>query len=711
MIPRRFLLLLTLLACCSQTARADLPSIRFDRLRPLGAAVGTSIEAEISGAELEDVNELLFDHPGLTAKPIAGKERWFTISIADDVPPGTYDVRLVGRWGVSNPRLFAVTRGLADVAEVEPNNDAEQAQRVAVNSAINGDVDGNGQDVFLFAAKQGQRIVIDCQAGKLDSMLDATMTLSNSSGTLLAANSDYNGRDPLIDFIAPSAGDYLVTLHDLSYRGGFPYRLILTDQPCVENVFPRVVPADKPVEVTLLGRNLGPNATPSRLTLDGLPMDEHRQQLVPPADVHSLGAYRFQEHPSDHTVLPTAATCTLTGFQAETPFAASAIPVMVVDAPSITEAEPNDDAEKPQPVSLPLVVSGRFDRPRDADWYEFEVEEKGQYAVEVYCERIAGRADAYVVVMDDQGKRLTELDDFGHRMNAFDGHLRDPSGMVNLSEKRKYRVMVQDRYRRGGARYHYVLQVRKPEPDFYAAVIHSENPGPAGTTIWQGGARYLDVVVHQSQGYNGPVTITAEGLPPGLHCAPTILLNNSRGTFVLWADQEAAEWTGAIKLFATGEREDGTFRREVRPYTKVWSQSGMNSSRPTRELALAIRPSAPFAMQFPQEVVEVVAGEKTEVKLQLARLWPDMTSDVTISALSPPGGFNIANGKFTGAATEISIAVEVQKGRPAGDYTLTVLGQAQVPFNKDAAAKERPNTLVSLPASPVTLRVLPEAKP
>src|SRR4029079_18702935 len=134
------------------------------------------------------------------------------------------------------------------------------------------------------------------------------------------------------------------------------------------------------------------------------------------------------------------------------------------------------------------------DKARDADWSEFAAPADGPYSFEVYCERIAGRADPYLVVLDDKDNRVSELDDFGPRDNAFDGHLRDPSGTVNLAAKKKYRVLVQDRYRRGGARYQHVLAIRKPMPDFYPAVIHQQNPGPGGTTICKGGAAYLDVV-------------------------------------------------------------------------------------------------------------------------------------------------------------------------------------------------------------------------
>ena len=427
--------------------------------------------------------------------------------------------------------------------------------------------DGNGQDLFRFAAKSGQRIVIDCQAGVLDSSMDATMSLS-SGGKFLASSSDYRGRDPFIDFLVPQDAEYDVLVHDLSYRGGLPYRLLITDRPQVENVFPRAVQAGQQAELTASGRNFAPDSAQSKWLINDLPLQQHPFSIDVPADLLGLGAYRFAEHPSGHSVLPTAATCTLTGFQVQptigTDVAFNAQTLLVTDSPVTLESEPNDASEKPQLLTLPAIVSGRFDQPRDADWFELEVAESGQYGFEVYCERIAGCADPYLVVVDDQGNRINELDDYGHRINAFDGHLRDPSGSVNLNEKRKYKVLVQDRYQRGGARYQYVLSIRKPQPDFYPAVIHSQNPGPGGTNLWRGGAVYLDAVIHQRDGYNGEITLTAEGLPPGVHCNPTVIHNNSRGTIVLWADDDAADFTGPIKLIATGKRGDEILRREVR---------------------------------------------------------------------------------------------------------------------------------------------------
>src|SRR5215469_10991740 len=178
---------------CVRAAQADLPSIRLDRITPLGAAAGTTIELVVNAADDEDAKRLMFDHPGLSAEWV--ENRKFKVTVAADVPEGTYDVRLLGRFGLSNPRLFAVSQGLADVVEKEPNDTRAAAQAAAVNSAVAGTTDGNGQDFFRFAARQGQRVTLDCQASKLDSEVDACLSLMAADGAVLATSSDYHGRD------------------------------------------------------------------------------------------------------------------------------------------------------------------------------------------------------------------------------------------------------------------------------------------------------------------------------------------------------------------------------------------------------------------------------------------------------------------------------------------------------------------------------------
>lgn len=679
-------------------ASAELPSPQLQRIEPLGLNAGAQSELTYIGADTEGTETLVFDHPGLKAEFV--KDKTFKVTVGQDVPAGTYDVRAVGRFGISNPRLFAVSRQFTDVAEVEPNNTIDKAQSIAVNSAVNGQSDGNNQDLFRVSLTAGQRVLIDCLSARLDTELDGTLVLYSADGRQLASNGDYIGRDPQLDFIASTAGEYLIELRDLTYRGGFPYRLIVSDKPSVENVFPRAVQAGQSIEVTVFGRNLGSGSQSSPWQIGDLRLDSVPRTLVGNGSLLQTGAYRFREHPTHHSVLPTAATCTMIGEQFA-PFEEQAFPIVVTDGPTSVEVEPNDTREQAMPLNLPAVVSSRFDRERDLDWYTFESDEAGVYGFDVYCERIAGRADPYLAVTDEKGNQVGQLDDFGHRVSSFDGHLRDPSGTMNLAAKTKYRVLVKDVYQRGGARYQYVLNIRKAQPDFFVACMPSE-PSMAGTTVRAGGTAWLDVVVHARDGYNAPISITAENLPPGLHVAPLTINNDQRGTLVLWANSDAQPSIGTIQLIATGERGEDVLRREVRSYSRTMNQFG---SRPTRELAVAIRETAPVMLSIMPEQITVEAGQKAEVKLQLKRLWPEFTGAVNYQPLNFPGQFQLGNGTIQSGQTEAPISISVQPGTRPGNYSLVIMGQSQVPFNRDPKATDKPNTLVSTPSLPLSITV------
>src|SRR4051794_8211684 len=148
-------------------ARAQLPHVRLDRVFPLGGRAGSEVMLEIAGKDLDDVEALHFDHRGFKAERV--KPNQFRVTVAAGVPAGTYDLRAVGRYGISGGRLFAVSHGLTEVREAEPNDTPAQAQAVPMNSAVNGTCDGNGDDFFRFPARKGERVTIDCQAFRLDS--------------------------------------------------------------------------------------------------------------------------------------------------------------------------------------------------------------------------------------------------------------------------------------------------------------------------------------------------------------------------------------------------------------------------------------------------------------------------------------------------------------------------------------------------------------
>ena len=162
---------------------------------------------DIAGRDLEDAKTLHFDHPGLKAtvaqgSPVQGRDR-------ADMPPGTYEVRAVGRFGISGTRLFSVQRGLIEVAEKEPNDDPDKAQVVPMNCAINATSDNNGDDFCRFPAKKGERITIDCFAFRLDSQM--TPMLAPSDSAAIRYWPDFKGSVQLIALNLPPGVTFATT--------------------------------------------------------------------------------------------------------------------------------------------------------------------------------------------------------------------------------------------------------------------------------------------------------------------------------------------------------------------------------------------------------------------------------------------------------------------------------------------------------------------
>src|SRR6185436_7810825 len=139
----------------------------------------------------------------------------FLVTIATNVPPGVYEARIVGRFGISNPRSFVVS-DLPESIAPTTNNSLARAAAMAINTVVNGHAAANSAAFFKISAKKGQRILIDCQAKAIDSRMQAALILYGAAGKEL----ERNRHGGLLDFIPPADGEYLLKLYDFVFRGG-----------------------------------------------------------------------------------------------------------------------------------------------------------------------------------------------------------------------------------------------------------------------------------------------------------------------------------------------------------------------------------------------------------------------------------------------------------------------------------------------------------
>lgn len=138
-----------------------------------------------------------------------------------------------------NPVSFAVD-DLPEVSANGENHSGETAQAVTLPVNINGRVSQpNEAEVFKFNGKAGQPIVAEVLARRLDSPLDSFLRLTDSAGTQLAFNDDFEDKgtglethhaDSYLTATLPADGTYFIHLTDTQGQGGpeFAYRLRLS---------------------------------------------------------------------------------------------------------------------------------------------------------------------------------------------------------------------------------------------------------------------------------------------------------------------------------------------------------------------------------------------------------------------------------------------------------------------------------------------------
>ena len=117
------------------------------------------------------------------------------------------------------------------VTEKEPNDGFRDAQTITLPATGAGAIHApQDVDVFKFEGRAGQRITCEILAARLGSPLDASLTLYDTAGAVLAHADDTAGsRDPILTFTLPKNGTYYLCLIDADDRGGptHVYRLLV----------------------------------------------------------------------------------------------------------------------------------------------------------------------------------------------------------------------------------------------------------------------------------------------------------------------------------------------------------------------------------------------------------------------------------------------------------------------------------------------------
>ena len=702
----------------SGTSVAQLPSTKLTSVTPAGGKIGSQVELKIVGTDLDEVDQLVFSHAGLkatqktspagdlqkTARRAPGE---FVLQIGADVPAGVYEVRAVGRFGMSNPRAFHVA-GYEELSETGNISSREQAMPVPLGSVVSGRVDADSIDYFKITAEKGQRLLVDCWAQRVDSRMDGTLVLYDPDGRELRRVRDVARRDPVLDLTAPVAGDYVVGLYDFTYGGGAEhfYRLAVHRGPYIDFVFPPVGEAGKNSKFTLYGRNLPGGKPVGDMKVDGGALEQVEVSVQLPADAGAGQAVASLREPHQGRIDTFA-------YQFSSPQGASnVVDIGYAAAPVVVEQEPNDDPTQPQRVAAPCEYAGQFYPKRDRDWIEFSAKAGEVWWIDLVSHRMGLDSDPYLVVQqvtkNDNGEesvsQVTVQDDLtaaGAATGMFDMRTRDPRYRLEAKADASFRIGVSDLYggSRGDPRLVYRLVIRKEQPDFRLLAYcqpSSANKNAldvCSPVLRRGGAAMMKVRVVRRDGFDGEVEITAVGLPQGVRCDGAVVGGKvDSAALIFTADENAPAWSGGIQILGKAKIDGKDVARSAQGGAVIWGTKNIQSEAPysrlTRDIGFSVmdKETVPVSVTAGDGgVIETCVGAKVDIPLKVARR-DGFKGAVKLKATELPVNSKAADANVT--AAEGKLALDLANTRiEAGSYTFYLAGPVKYKYRRNPDAE------------------------
>jgi hypothetical protein len=572
---------------------------------PHGAQRGTEVEITIRGTNLQGASEIHFMTPRLRAEILESRHnlaraRVFAESMAE---PGRHDFRLIAPHGSTLAWFDVGTR--PESFEEEPNNDRAAAQPIEFPILLNGIVDRRDYDYFSFQAQAGETITFDLIGSRNESGLDGVLSLLDENGEEIAFIDDYYWqKDPHLAHTFDKSGTYYLRVFGSGESGGRTddYRLVAGRMPHVYHAMPLGAQRGKTVQVQLFGNNLegveratlGEHIAEAKVVARG--SRSATLQLDIPAAAPE-GIYRLH----------------VAGATQPVPFVVSSLPEIAISRESPTSKE------NPQIVSLPVAVSGVIAAPNAGDFFTFSVAEPQTVLLAVDSFRFGYHLDAIVLLYDEAGERIAYQDD-PTTNSAKEPANVDPHLVFALPKAGRYIVQVRDVAFRGDANYPYRLTIKRAEPTFTAGIVGTDD------TLFRGREHVVMVQVRRLEGWNTPVEVRVENLPPGITgpttvvvpveptrfkgtCAEEHILDGTKMEYPLLVAADAPLGLHRIRFHARGVMDGRVVERELIPQYWFAPLTRIMGFSETSEMYATVADLPRLVLETPERVTIRPAGD------------------------------------------------------------------------------------------------------
>ncbi len=649
---------------------------------PLGTQRGSTLDLTLTGKNLAEPTALWTSFPAKVTFPTDsnnGKDNTklrVQLEVPKDAPLGFHSIRLATTRGISNLRVFCLD-DLPPVREVDSNRSKATAQTVPIPSVVIGRTDAEVSDYFKIQVQAGQRVSFEVLGHRLGSALDPQLSLYDSrTGRELPGghSNDAPGlqTDPRLTYTFKEAGEYLIELRDVMYRGGADhwYRLRIGDFPCATVPVPMAARRGSQVTVHFAGP-----------VVEGVAPVE---VLVP-------------QDPSIHAVWVTPRGANgLHGWP---------VALAVSDLEESVEHEPNNDPSHANRIAVPGGITGRFQESGDVDYYVFQAKKGQRFTIEAHTHELNSPTEVYLALKDAKGTQLAVSNPTaGSRVN------------FTAPADGDYFLAAEHLLYWSGPSEVYRITVTPTEPTFELALAIDR------LDISQGGIAAVGILPTR-QGYTGPIEVSVIS-PPGIG-----------GQVTIKAGQQppANQPVQPVQLFLTAAPDlpvkpyelvvqgraviDGKL---VVAYTGVQaavSQSlgGLTYPPPqfNRQIGLAVTEKAPFALTVNPDHPEGTRGGPVSLTINSTRA-PGFTEEIALSPLGLPANVAPALKNIPKGQNEVRVQLNPAANAALGQFPISFLGKGKFK-DRDFTDATPPVTLAlvlpfDLQIEPAMLKLAPGQK-
>lgn len=701
-VGQRYLWLLvvtgTLLAHVS-AASAQPPAL--DAIYPAGGQAGTTVDVTLMGLRLELVQFLHCSAPGVQCD--GRGEHVFRLAIPAETPSGPYELWAVGPHGISAPLTFAVS-GRTEVIEAEPNDAADAAGIVPLDSIVNGRIAAAGDaDQFRFTATRGQRVIVEVWAERIDSRLRAVLELFDSSGRRVAVNRGYFGIDPLIPFSVPEDGEYIVRVHDLTESGSpvHNYRLAIETGPRVAFTLPNVVQRGTTPRVSLFGWNLSNDG--NQHAASGL---EQLDVELSADDTQSVWPLPLRLQARQSALSESSLAYHL---------AESTTPVLIglTDAAVCLDNGDNHAADRAQEIAVPCDVSGQLVAGDESDWYAVQTRRGEVLYTEAFGERIGSPVDLQLTISDESGRELAQFSDETRNIgDAFPTHHLDPAGRWVCQGDGRYLIAVRNLI--GGLdddpRRTYRLSLCREDADMHVVAVP-----PSGLNIPRNGRAIVDLFAFREHGQSGGIRVTAQNLPVGVDC-PDVWIGPGvdHALLIASADQNASVRLANLTLQSVADDDPAAISHPVRSGTVIRGAPPTGWGRLTSQLPFKVAGDAPVRITATADdelhhhlygtlPVRYSPGSMLDVAVEIERRDATHQAPVRLIGAGLPAGIENQTAIFPAGERRGFISFDLPPHFPVGTYSFAIQAETTAP------APDGSTPSVQVISNPVVFRVEPPA--